>query len=231
MPMKTTVVLICLFASAFMARLGAEPGTPASNKKLPAHFRVRVFLLDENQAISVNLSQPNADPVELLSAPNGEHPIITPYEELWPKETKLSIRIGSENHDVAVKLDEGLFYTLLVCRDGGGLVTPLLQDTFPDSAEPGCHVRVFNFGSSRTANLSIGGKKPRQFPPNTFRELLLPPDVKLVLNVSIPDPGGGYPAISSAEINTKSAQTVSVVIVPDYRGHFRPRVCQDGPAP
>jgi len=229
--MKIPVLLLCLFASAFPARLGAEPGTAAPNKKLPAHLRVRAFLMDEKQAISVTLPQPNGDPVELLSAPNGEHPVITPYEDLPANENKLSIRIGSENHDLAVKLDEGIFYTLLLCREGGGLVTPLLQDKFPDSAEPGCHIRVFNFGSNRTANLSVGGKNARQFPPNTFTELMIPPDGKLALHVSIPDPDGGYPAISSAEINTKSAQAVSVVIVPDYRGKFRPRISKDGPAP
>ena len=229
--MKITVLLFCLLALASPARLNAEPGAPATNKKLPAHFRVRAFLMDEKEAISVTLPQPNADPVELLSAPNGEHPIITPYEELPAKEAKLSVRIGNENHDVAVKLDEGIFYTLLLCRHGGGLVTPLLQDTFPDSAEPGCHVRVFNFGSNRTANLSFGETNASQFPPNSFTELILPPAGKLALNVSILDPGGGYPAISSAGINTKSAQAISVVVVPDYRGNFRPRVCKDGPTP
>jgi hypothetical protein len=188
--------------------------------------------MDENQAISVTLPQPNVDPVELLSAPNGgEHPVITPYEELPAKETKLSIRIGSETRDLVVKLDEGIFYTLLLYREEGRLLTPLLQDTFLGSEEPNCHVRVFNFGSNRTANLSIGGNNTQRFPPNSFTELTLPRKRKLAINVTIPDPDGGYPALSSVELGTKSDRSVSVVIVPDYRGKFRPRIWMDGPTP
>lgn len=229
--MKITALLLCLFASASVACLGAGPEPPASNKKLPAHLRIRAFLMDEKQAISVSLAQPNADPRELLGAPNGGHPINTPYEELPPKETKLSINIGGETRDVAVKLDEGIFYTLLLYREGGRLLTPLLQDTFPGSEEPTCRVRVFNFGSNRTAHLSIGGNNTQRFPPNSFTELTLQPGGKLAINVTIPDPDGGYPALSSADLDTKSDRAVSVVIVPDYRGKFRPRIWMDGPTP
>jgi hypothetical protein len=230
--MRITLLLFCFLASAFPARMNAEPEPPSSKKKQPAYFRIRVFLLDEKQAVSATLPQPNADPVELLSAPSGEHPITTPYEGLPAKETKLAIRIGSQTHEVDMKLDEGIYYTLLVYREGGGLLTPLLQDTFPDPAEPGCHIRIFNFGSNRTANLSLDGKNEQQFAPNTFTELpALPVEGKLAINITIPDPGGGYPAIARADINIKAARALSVVIVPDYRGNLRPRIFKDGPAP
>jgi len=226
--MKPAVLVLCLLAASFPALRGTEPSAPESNKKPSAHFRIRAFLMDEKQAISVALPQPNAEPLALLSASNGKNPINTPYEEFPPKEMKVDVAIGGKIHEVDVKLDAGIFYTLLLCREGGRLVTRLLQDTFPDPAEPGCHVRVCNFGSDRKAILSVGGNAMRQFDPNTFTELVLPPDGKVPINVSVLNPKGGYPANSNVVINTKSAQAVSVVIVPDYRGNFRPRVWMDG---
>ena len=227
--MKNTVLLFCLFAFAILARLDAESGNPSSTKKQSAYFRVRAFLMEEKQPISVTLLQPNVEPVEFLTASNSEQPINTPYEEMPAKEIKLAVRIGSENYDVHVKLNEGIYYTLLVYRESGRLLTPLLQDTFTDPAEPGCHIRVFNFGSERTAILSFRGKSPQQFAPNTFTELTLPSRGKIKINAMVPDPGGGYPAKSSAEISPRSSQAFSVVIVPDYRGKFRPRIWMDGP--
>jgi len=229
--MKISILLFCLLASAIPARLDAESASPPSAKKQPAYFRVRAFLMEEKQPISVTLPQPNLEPVELLSAPNGERVINTPYEEMPAKEIKLAVRIGSETYDVHAKLDEGIYYTLLVYRESGRLLTPLLQDTFADPTEPGCHIRVFNFGSERTAILSFRGKYAQQFASNTFTELILPSHGKLKINAIVPDPSGGYPAKSSAEINTKSSQAFSVVIVPDYRGKFRPRIWIDGPTP
>lgn len=229
--MKTAVLLFCLFASALPARLDAESRNPPSAKKQPAYFRVRAFLMEEKQPISVALQQPNLDPVELLSAPNGESIISIPYEEMPAKEIKLTVRIGSESFDVNAKLDEGIYYTLLIYRESGRLLTPLLQDTFADPADPDCHIRVFNFGSERTAILTFRGQNAKQFAPNTFTEFTLPSRGKLKIDAMVPDPSGGYPAKSSTEINTNSVQAFSVIIVPDYRGKFRPRIWIDGPTP
>lgn len=203
-------------------------GTP-SEKKPSAHIRVRVMLFNDKQSISVSLPQDGAGPRSLLALPGTERPVTTSYEEIPIDSDNLAVKVGETPLPTQTTLVEDVYYTLLIYPKAGKIVSKLLQDTFSPDSEKLCRMRIFNLGSERTTMLTLGGGKEIPVGPNTFHELDLQQAGSVPIEVRVLDPAGGHPARSLIAINTGATPACSIVIVPDYRGKFRPRVWNDGP--
>lgn len=215
----------------FVALLSAQETAPvpeASPNKSPAHVRVWAMVFAEKTAFAVKLRPKDGEPVSLLDTP-GETPSKGFYGEIPKGVAELSIVSAGQIVDTkSITLASDDYQTILVRRKGSRLVLEVLQDPLPGQKDFPPALRLFNFGTGRVAEVTIGKEGKVVVPDNEFLIKPISQTGEVPLSVVLPDPAGGPPAISSTDIDTRTSPSWSVVTVPDYRGKLRPRVSPDG---
>lgn len=218
--------LLSFFASFVFAQETEQPDSAAPKRPL-SYLRVRIMAFDIETPVSISLKSAAPDAPKILDEYVPIQPSTTPYEGTASKGDALEISIGGKTNTLNLDLLPDTFYTLLLYQNGSNLEQRLLQDSFPPGSLSRPPLRIFNFGSNRSAQIKVGDFAPITSPPGTFQEIELDASGILPMQVIVPDPAGGYPALSSGEILFTQGKSTSIVIIPDYRGKFRPRVWQD----
>jgi len=224
-----TILVPCLLfiVSCFAFAQESEQTDSVAPKYPNSYLRVRIMAFDIQTPVSVSLRSSTPDAPKILDEYVPLKPTTTPYENVPSKGDALEISVGGKTKTLNLDLLPDAFYTLLLYENESSLEQRLLQDSFPPGSQSRPPLRIYNFGSNRSALIKVGNFAPIKSPPKTFLEIEMDGSGVLPMQVVVPDPAGGYPAISSGEIVFTEGKSTSIVIIPDYRGKFRPRVWQD----
>ncbi len=222
--------LICGAAFSLEASPEKVDGGPviAAAKAPTSFFRVRIMTFQESEPIFVAIQSRNQEDLVLMENVRPSSPTATSYEEIPSKNTTIQLEVGGVSKKYNEDFLPDQFYTLLLYPKGSGLEDILLQDTFIGNPGQFPNLRILNFGSNRNATVVIEGQPTIPVPPNTFIQKVLLGEGTKKMTVTVPDPEGGYPALSMGEIQLSSNRATTIMIAPDYRGKFRPRIWQDG---
>jgi len=230
---RIALLLILTVSTSRLARAQDENGgsTPSASplEEKRAYVRVWSMAFGGNEDISVTAKSDEEDARSIFHG-KGDQPHLYPYVELKKGSTTISLVAGSESpKQTVVELAPDDFNTALITRQNGAYKLQVLQDPAKRQKDFPPTLRIFNFGSNRTAFLAIGKDQPVEVPPNTFTEVPLPEHQVVAINVTVPNPEGGAPAKSSTEVSTKDCLSWSLTCIPDYRNRIRPRVYANGP--
>jgi hypothetical protein len=223
--------LSLIFTFAFSRPGEAQEAIPegaSDPKRVPAHIRVWVMVFDEKAPISIAFKGKDAESVTLLEAP-GVQPTRGFYVEV-PKGSGEIVASAGEIvlASATVDLLPDDHRTVLISRKGGKLNLQVLQDPLPGQKDFPPVVRLLNFGTGRSAEVTLGAQNKVIVPENQMVISQVPAQTDIPLRVVLPDPSGGPPAISSTDIDSRTSPSWSLVVIPDYRGKLRPRVSPDG---
>ncbi len=221
----TATLLMQTVASAQQVTEDASAG--GNSRKQESYIRVRVVAVGLQESVSVFLKDAPDDFPPFLESFVPSLPTTTPYEKIASRGKTIELQIGGKASSVTLDLLPSQFYTLLLFQKGSELETKLLQDSFPPEASSQIPLRIFNFGSSRSATIKIGDFPLINSSPSSFQEVSLPALGILPMQIVVPDPEGGYPALNLGEMDLEKGKGTSIFIMPDYRGKFRPRVWRD----
>lgn len=220
---------ITLLMQSFASAQEATESVPAAanSRGEESYIRVRVVAVGLQEPVSASLKNAPPDFPLFLESFVPSLPTTTPYEKIPSKGKAIELEFGGKSSSVTLDLIPSQFYTLLLYQKGTDLETKLLQDSFPPETSSQIPLRIFNFGSMRSATIKIGDFPIINSFPSSFQEASLPSSGILPMQIVVPDPAGGYPALNLGEIDLRKGKALSIFIMPDYRGKFRPRVWQD----
>lgn len=230
--MEFSRIAICFAASLAVQLSAAFAQTPEATPegdapKSSAHIRVWAMVYGEKSPFTVRSETGDDQPVTLLQG-KGDAPQRDPYVDVKNGKVKIVLLSGG----APIKTEEidllpNDYRTVVVSRKGGSLAMDILQDPLPGQKNFVPAARLFNFGTDRTMEVSFGPQKA-QVSPDSFQVIPLSGSGNIPIKVSLPDPKGGYPALSETDIDLAAHPSWSLVAIPDYRGKLRPRVSPDG---
>ena len=227
--MNTRLSLAVLLLSVVFCMGQAPESAPSPDeRKTPAHVRVWSMLFDESSPVSIKIKTTEPEPTNLLEAP-GKGATRGFYAEV-PKGAGEITASAAGVVLASAKLDlvPGDYRTILISRQNGKIDLQILQDPLPGQKDFPPAVRLLNFGTGRSAEVTLGGQTKITVPDNKLVITPISAKADLTVQVVLPDPAGGPPAISSTDVDLRTSPSWSMVVTPDYRGKLRPRVSPDG---
>lgn len=225
---RLSILVSCLL-SPFPLQAQEISSPSDEDKKGPlAHVRVWMMVFNENAPLAVKSQSAGGEPMTIFEG-DGKTPSKSSYLEIPHGSTTLSLTTGAspvKSEKIDFKPDD--YRTILISRKNGALSWEIFQDPIPGQKDFPPAVRLLNFGTERTADITIGTQPPVKVQPNTCLVTPLLASGEINIAVSLPDPMGGPAATSVTDLNTSISPSWSVIMIPDYRGKLRPRVSPDG---
>ena len=225
-------VVLCFVASLAVQLSAAFAQNPETSSegdasRSSAHLRVWSMVYGEKSPLTVRSETGDDQPVTLQQSP-GDVPQRDSYVDVRGGKVKIVLLSGGAPLKTEeIDLVPNDYRTVVVSRKDGSLALDILQDPLPGQKNFVPSARLFNFGTDRAMEVSLGSKKAR-VSPNSFQIVQLSGSGIVPIKVSLPDPKGGFPALSDTDIDLAAHPSWSLVAIPDYRGKLRPRVSPDG---